>query len=72
MFRWLEDEVQNLPPEERKALEEEEEQRPAAFIAFPFTTHAVKPPPYSRRDPEWLEFVKLSKDKSLLKKIRSE
>lgn len=66
--RWVEDEEEKLTAEERKALEEGTDA--TAFIAFPLTTHAVQPPPYSGRDPEWLEFVKLSKNKPLQQKIR--
>lgn len=68
--RWVEDEEEKLTAEERKALEEGTDA--TAFIAFPLTTHAVQPPPYSGRDPEWLEFVKLSKNKALQQRIRGE
>jgi hypothetical protein len=68
--RWVENEEERMTPQERKALEEGADA--TAFIAFPFTTHTVQPPPYSGRDPEWVEFVKLAKNKSLLKKIRGE
>ncbi|KAH8905798.1 hypothetical protein BR93DRAFT_928371 [Coniochaeta sp. PMI_546] len=68
--RWVEDEEEKLTAEERKALEEGADA--AAFIPFPLTTHAVQPPPYSGRDPEWLEFVKLSKNKPLLQRIRDD
>lgn len=66
--RWVEDEQEKLTAEERKALEEGPDV--AAFIPFPLTTYAVQPPPYSGRDPEWLEFVKLSKNKPLNQRIR--
>ncbi|KAB5549598.1 hypothetical protein GE09DRAFT_1223418 [Coniochaeta sp. 2T2.1] len=68
--RWVEDEEEKLTTEERKALDEASDA--TAFIALPFTTHAVQPPPYSGRDPEWREFVKLSKNKALLQRIRDD
>lgn len=67
--RWLEDEIENMTAEERKALDEP---APDLFIPFPLTTRAVQPPPYSGRDPEWREFVKLSNNRPLLEKIRGE
>ncbi|KAK4176370.1 hypothetical protein QBC36DRAFT_329495 [Triangularia setosa] len=40
------------------------------FIPFPLTTERHEPQPYSGKDPEWQEFVRLSKDKATLDKIR--
>jgi hypothetical protein len=68
LARWVEDEEDKLSLEDRKALEEDLDA--TAFIPFPLTTQAVQPPPYAGRDPEWLEFVKLSKNQPLQQKMR--
>jgi hypothetical protein len=40
------------------------------FIPFPLTTKLHPPEPYSVRSPEWLEFVRISRDKKLQRVIR--
>lgn len=40
------------------------------FIALPFTTKSITPPPYSGSGPEWQEFVKISADPKMQGKIR--
>lgn len=49
----------------------EEEEAVDIFIPFPLTTERHEPQPYSGKDPEWREFVRLSKDKERLDQIRS-
>ncbi|KAK4680602.1 hypothetical protein QC764_100640 [Podospora pseudoanserina] len=48
----------------------EEEEAVDIFIPFPLTTERHEPQPYSGKDPEWREFVRLSKDKERLDQIR--
>lgn len=64
----MEEEEQNLSAEGRKALEEDLAGA-SVFLPFPLTTHTVRPPPYSGKDPEWKEFTKLSQDRPMRKKI---
>ncbi|KAK0668210.1 hypothetical protein QBC41DRAFT_127111 [Cercophora samala] len=47
-----------------------EEEALDIFIPFPLTTERHEPEPYSGKDPEWREFVRLSKDKAMLDQIR--
>lgn len=58
--------VEDLPVVESSVDDEPDE----LFIPFPLTTKEVSPPPYSRNDPEWAEFIKINKDKELTRKIK--
>ncbi|EHK96289.1 hypothetical protein M7I_7996 [Glarea lozoyensis 74030] len=49
---------------------EDLEQEKALFIPFPGTTKQLRPKPYRGSDPEWKEFIKFSKDRSLQDKVR--
>ncbi|KAK4444745.1 hypothetical protein QBC34DRAFT_308266, partial [Podospora aff. communis PSN243] len=40
------------------------------FIPFPLTTKRLPPQPYKGTDPEWLEFVRIAKDKDLQTKLK--
>jgi hypothetical protein len=40
------------------------------FIPFPLTTKRHPPEPYSASDPEWKEFIRISKDANELKEMR--
>lgn len=40
------------------------------FIPLPLTTKMVKQPPYRGSDPEWIEFIRVSKDKELQTAVR--
>ncbi|UQC87590.1 uncharacterized protein CLUP02_13107 [Colletotrichum lupini] len=73
-FRHVDREYEKLSPAEKKALDEEIAQEDAEpwFIPFPFTTKSVNQPPYKGSDPEWLEFVKLSKQKGTQTQIRAD
>ncbi|KZL79049.1 hypothetical protein CI238_06847, partial [Colletotrichum incanum] len=71
-FRHVDREYENLSAAEKKALDEEmEEEAEPWFIPFPFTTKSVSQPPYKASDPEWQQFIKLSKDKEAQQQIRS-
>ncbi|KAH8648087.1 hypothetical protein BGZ60DRAFT_535213 [Tricladium varicosporioides] len=56
------------PPEE----DEEHDHDHNLFVPFPGTVKQLKPRPYRGSDPEWQEFVKFSKDRSLQNKVRDE
>ncbi|KAJ0296764.1 hypothetical protein COL516b_011313 [Colletotrichum fioriniae] len=73
-FRHVDREYEKLSPAEKKALDEEiaEEDAEPWFIPFPFTTKSVNQPPYKGSDPEWQEFVKLSKQKGTQTQIRAD
>ncbi|KXH41013.1 hypothetical protein CNYM01_05489 [Colletotrichum nymphaeae SA-01] len=73
-FRHVDREYEKLSPAEKKALDEEiaEEEAEPWFIPFPFTTKSVNQPPYKGSDPEWQEFVKLSKQKGTQTQIRGD
>ncbi|KAM7202189.1 hypothetical protein V8F33_002906 [Rhypophila sp. PSN 637] len=51
--------------------EKEEDDDSDLFFPLPLTTREVIPPPYSREDPEWAEFVKISKDKDYIRHMRT-
>lgn len=71
LIRHVEREYASLSPKERKELEEEmDETDDSIFIAFPFTTNKVIPKPYLGSDPEWHQFIQISKDKDLQERIR--
>jgi hypothetical protein len=57
----------DLNEEERRELDKQGE---SIFIPFPGTTKMVQPPPYNYNDPEWGEFVKISRDETLQKNLR--
>jgi hypothetical protein len=63
--RALEQEMKDMPAEDL-------EQEKALFIPFPGTTKQLRPRPYRGNDPEWKEFIKFSKDRSLQDKVRGE
>lgn len=60
--------VEELPEVE---VEHDDDDDDEIFIALPLTTQEVKPPPYSAKDPEWAEFVRISKDQPLRQKMKS-
>ncbi|KAK1986868.1 hypothetical protein LZ30DRAFT_241583 [Colletotrichum cereale] len=71
-FRHVDREYENLSVAEKKALDEEmDEETEPWFIPFPFTTKSVSQPPYKGSDPEWQQFLKISKDKVAQQQIRS-
>lgn len=56
--------------EKKEAEEQTEEGAPLLFLPFPFTTEAVKQPPYKGSDPEWAQFVVVNKDTKLQERIK--
>ncbi|KAH8681985.1 hypothetical protein BX600DRAFT_33204 [Xylariales sp. PMI_506] len=65
-----ENEIRKMPPKERKKLEEELDKVEPIMIPLPFTTTLVDPKPYKATDPEWIRFVKLSKNPELINKVK--
>jgi hypothetical protein len=65
LSRWVDAELEDMTQEE---LDEEVE---PLFIAMPFSVKMHDSPPYRGTDPEWQEFIKISKDKALGKQICS-
>lgn len=65
---WSRKELDKLSPEELQKLDEESDR---FFVPLPFTTRKIEQRPYRGTDPEWQEFIKLSKDIALQKNIRS-
>lgn len=59
-----------LSEKEKKELEEMDDE--PLFIPFPLTIQQKLPVPYKGSDPEWLEFIKFSKDPELGKRIRDQ
>ena len=53
---------------ELKELQEEDHK--PLFIPFPGTTKQLKPVPYKGTDPEWQEFVRLSKQPTQVQRIK--
>lgn len=68
LVKFLKDDLEAL--EEEKKQQEDEEV--GMFIPFPLSLKQHDPEPYSGKDPEWQEFVRMSKDKALLVKIRKD
>lgn len=66
VVKWLDENEKELTAHERKEMIEVE----PLFIALPFTIRAKEPPPYTSNDPEWKEFVKISRDRKLQRKLR--
>lgn len=58
--------LENMSPRELKELDD----AAPIFIPFPFTTRLVPMAPYSPRDPEWLTYIDIDKDKKLLSQIK--
>lgn len=50
--------------------EEDEEEDDDLFIPLPLTTKQVVPQPYSGSDPEWREFLRVSRDQELQANIK--
>ncbi|KAI1082106.1 hypothetical protein F5B20DRAFT_578874 [Whalleya microplaca] len=68
--RWMDQQVTQMSKKEREELEEEIEE--PLFIPFPFTTRMVEPLPYRSTDPEWQAFVKVSKNRKLVRTIQDQ
>ena len=62
--------LESLSPPPPKEKEEDEDEDEGLFLPFPFTTEQVPSPPYRGTDPEWQEFMKISKDRDLVQTVR--
>ncbi|KAK2027582.1 hypothetical protein LX32DRAFT_592412 [Colletotrichum zoysiae] len=72
-FRHVDREYESLSTAEKKELDEElDEEAEPWFIPFPFTTKSVTQPPYKSSDPEWQQYVQLSKDSKAQFQIRNQ
>ncbi|KAK1998093.1 hypothetical protein LX36DRAFT_48132 [Colletotrichum falcatum] len=73
LFRHIDQEYESLSNAEKEALDEEiDEEAEPWFIPFPFTTRSVPQPPYKGSDPEWQQYIQISRDKETQKQIRSQ
>ncbi|KAL2756700.1 hypothetical protein ACRALDRAFT_1075562 [Sodiomyces alcalophilus JCM 7366] len=73
LFRHIETEYASLSEKERRAIEKEKEESDGSiFIAFPFTTTLIPAKPYKPTDPEWLQFLEISRDHDLQERLRRE
>ncbi|KAH8597428.1 hypothetical protein B0O99DRAFT_684753 [Bisporella sp. PMI_857] len=58
--------------DEEETPEEEELEETAIFFPFPGTTRTIPPRPYRATDPEWQEFIQISKNQALLESLRGQ
>ncbi|KAH6853112.1 hypothetical protein B0I37DRAFT_348602 [Chaetomium sp. MPI-CAGE-AT-0009] len=65
---WATSATSAASPPERKTVKDQDDD--PVFIPLPLTTKKHPPQPYSRRDPEWQTFVKMSRNPELQQKIR--
>ncbi|KAI1165704.1 hypothetical protein F5B18DRAFT_609429 [Nemania serpens] len=70
---WVDEE--EMTEAERQELEDEVAESVVipieGFIPFPGSTRTVQPMPYRNTDPEWREFLKISRDRTLSLSIRT-
>jgi len=72
LYKWWDEHGEELQEERRRTQKKDDgEEEVLLFIPFPLTLERFEPQPYTGRDPEWLEFVRISKDRDMLDKIRS-
>lgn len=62
---WTDEQEKQMTSEEL-----EEDLLEPILIPLPFTTRIVPSPPYKSTDPEWQAFVKLSKNKQLVRRVQ--
>jgi len=71
-YKWWDEHGEELEEERRRTQKNDDgEEEVLLFIPFPLTLEKFEPQPYTGRDPEWQEFVRISKDRALLDRIRS-
>ncbi|KAK4160171.1 hypothetical protein QBC43DRAFT_325792 [Cladorrhinum sp. PSN259] len=71
--KFWDEHAEELEEERRRQIAKNDgEEEVLLFIPFPLTLEKFDPQPYTGRDPEWQEFVRISKDRALLNKIRQE
>ncbi|KAI0839270.1 hypothetical protein F5Y06DRAFT_31065 [Hypoxylon sp. FL0890] len=66
---WLDEEEKQLTKKERKEIEEE--MLEPITIPLPLTTKLVASEPYKGTDPEWKAFVRVSKNRELMRSLQS-
>ncbi|KAK3987674.1 hypothetical protein QBC44DRAFT_331046 [Cladorrhinum sp. PSN332] len=71
-YKFWDEHAEELEEERRKQVAKDGEEEVLLFIPFPLTLEKFDAQPYSGRDPEWQEFVRISKDRKLLNKIRQD
>lgn len=64
---WTDEQEKQMTSEEL-----EEDLLEPILIPLPFTTRIVPSPPYKSTDPEWQAFVKLSKNKQLVRRVQGD
>ncbi|KAI1768161.1 hypothetical protein GGR53DRAFT_14748 [Hypoxylon sp. FL1150] len=64
------EETKQMTRKEREELEEN--MLEPIFIPLPFTMKLVESPPFKNTDPEWQGFIKVNKNRELLRSIRNE
>lgn len=62
--------IRPVPVPEQHDDDDDEEDEEPRFIPFPLTTIQHEPEPYTLDDPEWREFVRISRDKEFQKEMR--
>jgi hypothetical protein len=71
--KFWDEHAEELEEERRRQMAKDDgEEEVLLFIPFPLTLEKFDPQPYTGRDPEWQEFVRISKDRALLNNIRRE
>lgn len=63
------DDMEDEDDDEEWEDADEDDGEDTFVIPFPFTTKKLDPEPYAGSDPEWKEFVRISRDKQLCNKI---
>ncbi|KAI0137703.1 hypothetical protein F4776DRAFT_104870 [Hypoxylon sp. NC0597] len=66
---WLDEQERQLTKDEREELEEELLE--PIFIPLPLTTRLVASEPYKSTDPEWKAFIRVNKNRELVRNIQS-
>ncbi|KAI1415057.1 hypothetical protein F5Y13DRAFT_197060 [Hypoxylon sp. FL1857] len=66
---WLDEQERQLTKDEREEMEEE--MLEPIFIPLPLTTKLVMSEPYKSTDPEWKAFIRVNKNRELVRSIQS-
>lgn len=68
LWAWLDQQDEQLTKKEREEMEED--MLEPLFIPLPFTTKVVASEPYRSTDPEWKTFIRVNKNKELVRSIQ--
>ncbi|KAK4231639.1 hypothetical protein QBC38DRAFT_200785 [Podospora fimiseda] len=72
-YKFWDEHAEELEEERRKQMAKNNgEEEVLMFIPFPLTLEKFDARPYNGRDPEWQEFVRISRDKEFLVKVRED